>query len=428
MKLLALISIRSLLLLTKFVFLIFAASYLTVNQYADYSIIVYVLTVLIFFSGIEAHSILGRKFSKIKNQTLRNQLLFSHSLIIIMGLFLSLCFFLFAYIFYLDEEKTFLFFLLFTLLIFEVISQELTRYLIYLDKQIHSNIVQLIKGGLWIILLILCFSDFNQNIRLEIIFSIWTLFSLISCIYAAFFCKEIFRYNFIRKFSEFIRRKKLNILKKHVFLTLNQAKIYFFITIVYLVMINTDKFIANIYLDTDSVAPLAFYFNLTNIIPTLIQVGVISVFFNKALDITAKKEIVNIKLLFKKMYFYTGIIYFVSAIFIFLFIDPLLKFVDKEIFLDNKRLLYFYMIGNLFLSLSFINHLFCYGFKKDTALMKLTVIIFIIYAPLSYILMTNFDILGISYAYVIMGFSLCFSKLRVFNLRVKKIEKLLNNN
>lgn len=193
------LSLRLLVLIAKFFFVILLGVYLSLEEVGLYGLLVSTIGYLILLAGFNTYIIANREIVNsdydTRHSIVANQLkLFLISYIVLLP---------FLYYIYdqlnLDKIDFIVFCLLF---ISEHISQEITRLLLSLGKVVESSIVIFIRLGAWCFLVAFLYNYFEAYRYLNLAIASWLSFSFISVIVGWIFLSELsFRKVFEEKFD-----------------------------------------------------------------------------------------------------------------------------------------------------------------------------------------------------------------------------------
>jgi|TARA_R100000049_G_C1943306_1_gene87808 hypothetical protein len=324
------------------------------EEVANYNYVQSVVAFLVISSGMEAYQIINRDI--IHKSGTR---FLSEVTIFFIGYLLSG-----AMIFIFVDGNILSLFWLFPLMVFEHLSQDLFRKLIFFRLQVNASIVLFVRSGLWayIVSCLIFFDIYNFSFH-EIIF-IWSASSFLSVILAAYFMSknEVF----------LAYAGKLSV--KGVF---GGALRIIYLSIPYFVMgvfsripLVSDKVIIREWVDIETVGIYA-------IIVTMCY-GVFSIF--ESLVVSYKipefiNNVDNLDRIRKEVFSYVVsafVVYFFALVFFELFLFEF-KFLGDKISMYREAF-YITFLGVVVLSLGIGPHLYIYALAHDKAVVFMSLL------------------------------------------------------
>ena len=382
------ILLRGLAILGKFALILYIVKFLSLSDLGEYNLIATSVAILLFFIGFEFHAYAGRQYSLEKSN--------SNSEIIYNQLFTHLFIYVFlipiSYLFLTEFVQLKYIFLVYMILVFDHLSQEISRAFVYIKKSIIYNLLFFLKNGGWVYGLIFMNLVFDYQINLFLILKYWLGGSLFS-----FFIGLIF-----------LKRKGL--LSKHridfnwIFKGLKVSFPFFIMSVSFRSIEYSDRFMIEHLLDYEKLGIYSFFFGISAIAGTFvtntIAIQYIPIFIevkNKILDVRS-----NTKSFIRKIF----LIYFILALGVYIFLPVLIKFLDKAELLDYTFLIWFMLINSVFMSLAVIPQNILYALNHDRVLLISAIIAAIVNLIINYITIPMIGlkgaILGTFLAYLIM--------------------------
>ncbi|MBL7859879.1 MAG: polysaccharide biosynthesis C-terminal domain-containing protein [Cyclobacteriaceae bacterium] len=249
------------------------------------------------------------------------------------------------------------------LLFLETINQAFFALFTILQRPTIANITLFFSQGLWIIIVFLLwiitplkFSSFESFL------TAWILSSVIASFYSAYKVNQIYRNNPLDQSIDWSWIKA----------GLSVSLVFFLTTISYKLIEFTDRYVIELHLGTAKLGIYIFFSQIANLINTAINVAVIIILYPRLIESHLKNDMISFQMFKNKMYtrvLALGILIGIAEV---VMIHPLMKFLSKESFAAEVRVLYILICSNIVMNLSFIPHYCLYAFKQDTILLKTT--------------------------------------------------------
>jgi O-antigen/teichoic acid export membrane protein len=346
----------------RLLFIIFIGKNLLIDELALYGLLAATASLVTIFMGAELHNNTNREVIK-SNDEQKFQYIINQAIAVIPSIFITLIALSLYVYFYKLELFTFLFFLL---VLFEYLSQEISRILIALERQVISSLLLFLRTALWIPIVFVDYS-IKGSITLDTIVVYWTTFCFISIIFGSAYIRLGLNshYNYVIETPKW-------------FLQTYRSGVYFFVSAICMRGIVTiDKLLLQEYFDIDFFASYVFYFSLANIPISLAIPLIFSYFYPKLIKNVKIQKIYNNAV--KEAYiisFSLISLFFVASYFM---LPILLDYIGKPEFLDFQYVYYLLLIGTSFNLISKIPHYEIYAHQKDSYLMKINCIGFVIF-------------------------------------------------
>ena len=386
---------------SKFLIVTLMSKYLDVDVFGNYGLITSIITILIFVLGLDFYNFSIRDILKTSNkQDVFNKVLLTIVLYVaVYVLFVLLGYYTFNTVDYIKPYS----FLVISLVITEHLSQEIYRLLIGFKKVLLANILLFFRTVSWSSIIIYYYFN-NTLITIEKIFNLWLLANIITIIYVLILSVKK-NFNLLLKASLDFNwvRKGLRI-----------SSVFFLATISLKSMEYINRFVVDYYMGEELAGVFLFYSNISILITVYINTIVISFELPELIKSVNSPKIEFLLKKFKKSLL---IHIFISSIFIFLIIKPLLHWQNKVEFEKYLPLIFFLVIGVGLMNYSLLYHFKLYIFHKDRSLLKSMVLSAIISLLLTIILTYFSGIYGTATAFVI-------SSILLFFMRYNEVKKM----
>lgn len=375
------LGLRVALLLLKFAFLIYLAKISSISNVGYFTLISSTLALLIFILGFEVHSVLCRKIASEVSLAKRGEILKAHLNIAFVISFVSLILWAFIYGFEFFELPSWYSHKLIFLLIVELFVQEIGRYLLMVERPIIANLVQLIRGAIWMIPVMFIMPSTPILGHMTLIIDYWFLGSCISLILALYGIRSTVTIVGLFDF-------------KGLLFIVWESKVFWVVAVFTQVQLHLDKFIMGGVLGSEKVGVYSFYQGLTNAIQTFIQVAVISILLPKLLRKFSEGDMVGFNATVTEMYKKTIIFLIPLLISVVVILQPLLRITSKEELSDYYLIFFIHLVWSVIISISFIPHMILYAMKKDMVLMLAVILNTLFYIVICYFFTAYWGIYG----------------------------------
>jgi len=356
------LTLRGLVLLSKFLFSIFILKTISVESFGEYSLFVTTVTLGGFLFSWDYYQYVLRKYVNTTLEEEKYALLAYQFFFHFSGFIILLPIFLFTtQIGLISSENLFIFYFI---LLFDNLSQELFRSLITARRSLLGNLILFIRSASWILIIILIsFTSYSYLIDLELILYSWLTGAVISVFLGFIFLK-------LNPFQIITIPKKF----KNIKLALKTSSLFFFGTISFKLFETSGRIISGIYFSTFEVGIFTFYFTIANLLYLIPQAGlfqVISPDLIRQLTISNIEEKKRIILNFSKTLVALVLIIVITITSLF---DVLLDFIGNTSLVAYKHFIYYLLAGVSFFTLSYIPHYWLFSLNRDKEIMKSMVI------------------------------------------------------
>lgn len=348
----AFIRITSLIL--KLIFMLYLAKNFSPNYVGNFNYYFYIITLVAFLFGFNFFTFSTREIvrSDDKLKLIKSQLFYLSIIYFILTPFIYV---IFKYIFLIDNLMIFI---MLSLIIFEMLSNELSRIFIAINKQLFSSTLILIKNGLWGLVLIIFWQYFEQKFIQIYIF--WLIFVLIGVLISFGLLQNLYHDTKIKfkmkKFIWFINGLRIS---SPYFLNAILSKI---------VELSSIFFLAR-YADGIQFGVYTFFISLQGVSLTIVYATSVSIYLPRLLSSYNNKNEFEIltKSMLKSVCTYSTIVFFLSCVFVY----PVLYIIDKSVYWDNLEIYYILGIAFYISNISSFHNAYFYIIKKDMFLFKL---------------------------------------------------------
>lgn len=374
--------IRSTSILFRFLFQIIIINYISTYEYGEYAVFYSTNLLLVFIYGLEFYTFSSRRIigTNINSIFIQNQLFFQILLYLItIPIIISL-----IYFYQLFSKSLIYFFLIY--LFFELISNELFKFLIALEKSIIGNILFLIRNGLPSIVIVI-YTWMYKKIHFEEILLIFIFFSACSTLYGLLN---------IPLFTKHFKIKKI-----WFFYGIKSSFKYYLSGILFLILAYANIYIVKYYCGVVEVGILSYFKSFLSITQAIIYNG-ITIFYLPKLVFSAK----NHKYKEQKKYYYVAkkLTYIFTTISIIIAVTAnyfFNIFTSKKEFYFNFDVMIILALGQFFYSISSVYNLLLFSNNKDLLILNMNILVIIINIMFGILLTIKYGLLGMSIAQLI---------------------------
>jgi len=340
---------------TKFFLFLYLAVKFSPAEVGQFGLVVAVISIGVIFIGGELHYVNSREIAASKITDIRIIITDQLKTHLVFYILLPPLLYVLTLVDFLDGEY---FYVVLGLLICEHISLEIIRFLQFTFQPVLGSFLIFFRNVSWVICL-LVFSELGlMELSITNLLLVWMMFSLCTVLLGLFLIRD---YLINIDYKNFNFRKMKNNLRR---------ALPFFVTALFFALSqNVERFTLKSIIDSESVGVFFFLASLASVLLLVVTYGVnvflaphaINAFRNNSCE--AYGEI-------KKTFIWQTLIFALAAILaaIMLF-DPLLSFVGKDDYIDNKNIFYVMLASNLMLLFSDFTNLDMYVRNMDREMM-----------------------------------------------------------
>lgn len=354
------IGLRALLLLAKFAFIVMLAKSTDASTVGIYALLVTTVSIAICVIGLEIHTFTGREIVSDEGDGSGAGHIQSHFLTLGV-MFVSALPVLFGFILWLDLLGKFNFALFATIVLLEAAGQELGRYLLMLSRPVASNFLQFLRGAAWMPVPTAFLLIKDRPEAIEIILWSWLGGLSVACVFGLWHIRAYL----------VPRRLRLNWIAD-AFLS---ARHYFAVALLTQVQFYADRFVVQYFLGEASVGVLSFYQSFANTMVGFVQTGVISVMLPALLLAAKRGERANENRIRRSMLRWALSLALAISIALAFGMPFLLSQMGKTVYMPALPVFYVLLLGNLTLVCGVVVHLTLYARRRDSELMRASLVV-----------------------------------------------------
>lgn len=339
----------------KFFLFLYLAVKFSPAEVGQFGLVVAIISIGIIFIGGELHYVNSREIAASKITDIRIIITDQLKTHLVFYILVPPLLYVLTLVGFLDDEY---FYIVLGLLICEHISQEIIRFLQFTFQPILGSFLIFFRNVSWVICL-LVFSELAlMELTIANLLLVWMMFSFFTVLLGLFLIRDYLVNVDYKNFN--FRKMKNNLLRA----------LPFFITALFFVLSqNVDRFTLKSIIDSESVGVFFFLASLASVLLLVVTYGVnvflaphaINAFRNNSYG--AYGEI-------KKTFMWQTLIFALVAILVAIMLfDPLLSFVGKDDYIDNKNIFYVMLASNFMLLFSEFTNLDMYVRNMDREMM-----------------------------------------------------------
>lgn len=353
-------ALRALLLLGKFVFIVVLAKWTDTATVGIYALLVTISTIAVYVVGLELHTYTSREIVSDTGHGGAAHVQHHFFALAVMYVIVLPAVFLFMKLLGISGKFSFLLFAI--VLLFEVLAQELGRYLLIMQKAVRSNTLQFIRGAAWMPLAIGFILAGNASSAIDFVLLSWGAGGLASCIFGLWNTR-----------SWLAPRQRLTI--GWFPGAFGSARHYFAVALLTQVQYYSDRFIIQWILGEAQVGVLSFYQSFASTMVAFVQTGVISVLLPQLLLAAKQRDYRGEARIRREMIKWGLFLAIGISAFLAVAMPFLLRYMGNSTYLEQLPLLYMLLVGNVILVTGVVVHLSLYARRKDRQLMRISLVV-----------------------------------------------------
>ena len=276
--------------------------------------------------------------------------------------------------------------------IFEHLSQEIFRMYLAIEKTIFANLIYFLRAGTWSwVLSLFLYFEIVGSVTMLTILSAWFFGALASVVVGLIYLPSIKNF-----FSEPL---DIGWLKK----ALKFSGMILLSTVFLKIIEFSDRYFINYFLSKQDLGVYTFYFQLSNLINVVIFTLFISFLYPKIMRSVLQKD--RLKYEENKRSLNKNILKVVLTFALgYYFILPyILEHLQRPQLRENQLLLLIMLLGVVMINLSYASHYFLITEKRDSLILKITILTATINVILNILLLPIVGIYGSSIALLVSG-------------------------
>lgn len=378
------------------------------DVFGEYSLLVSSISYALIIIGCDFHSF-STRFLVLQDYTYWFSFLKDLLLFYLLSYLVFSLFFFRLFTFNILPQKFLIWF--YVILLFEHLSQEIYRIIILLGNTAHADFLVFLRNGVWVfpVIFYIYNVDMLEDQKIFIVLVGWCTGSVLSFIIGI---------NWILKkipTNQPLLPINWKVLKEGL-----QKSLFFFIgTISFCGITTVDKYLIKIFTNSSEVGVYSFFYMLTIVINTLIEAGIINQILPDLIKIYNKGNLIMFDALYQKMKKKVFISIFIFFSLSTIFINFLIKFLNKNSFLEYISLYYILELTVAIQIIGLIPHYKLFIMKEDSIIVYSTFISFVFFVIVACIITPIYGVYGTALSLLLTFILLLFLK----SFYVRKIIK-----
>ena len=339
----------------KFFLFLYLAVKLSPAEVGQFGLVVAIISIGIIFIGAELHYVNSREIASSKITDIRIIITDQIKTHLVFYILVPPLLYVLTLVDFLDGEY---FFIVLGLLICEHISQEIIRFLQFTFQPVLGSFLIFFRNVSWVICL-LVFSELAlMELSITSVLLVWMMFSFFTVVLGLFLIRDYLVNVDYKNFD--LRQMADNLLRA----------LPFFITALFFVLSqNIERFTLKSIIDSEGVGVFFFLASLASVLLLVVTYGV-NVFFAPHAINAFRNNGYEAYWEIKKQFIWQTLIFTLGAVLVAVnLIDPLLTFVGKGDYIDNKNIFYVMLATNFVLLFSDFTNLDMYVRNMDREMM-----------------------------------------------------------
>lgn len=397
------IALRGTTLASKFLLIFFLAKFLEPKELGLYGLLVATISYAIYLLGFDFYTYTTREVLKrersewgglIKDQGALSLVLY----IIILPL---LCFIFIQG--YLPWPVAGWFFLL---LVMEHLSQELGRLFVAISQQMLASFILFLRSGIWAVA-VTALMYFREDTRqLNIVLGGWALGSLAALLLGIYRLKQLGLGGWSKKVDTQWLAQGLKIAIPLLLATLAVRGLF-----------TLDRYWLADLVNLEVLGAYVLFMGISNALMSFLDAGVFAFIYPALISAHHNKDAQAFRHKLRSLAWQTIVLSVAFSLIALAVIDPLLLWLDKPLYLDNKSLFPWTLLITLLYSLSMIPHYALYAQRQDRPIIQSHIASFILFIPTTWILSLHWPLLavpmGLCIAFAFILFWKCLAFIRL---------------
>lgn len=360
---LATLLIRSIVLVTKFVFIFYLAKITSPENIGAFGLLQASSIIFTYVAGFQINTYISRKIAgndfNIQGLEISQHLIWAF----ILGLvFAPIAMYMLLSVI---GDTSISMILVMVVFILEIVLQEIGRYLLIIFKPISANIFEMIRGVAWIPIFIIWTVMTNMEFSFNSMLIFW-ISSLLCALYYGLYNLGDLKLRIPSLNVNWLKNSIRSSLNNYWIALLNQFQAY------------GDRFIIALLLDVRILGFYLIYLNLASSIQIFAQTGAIGIKMPQLIIDARKTKKDEFKKTLKTILIESAVIGILLTIFLNLSLDMFLTYVNSE-YLEYKNFLLPLCLVYITLVVSQVGQVGLYSLKKDIQILRINIVFMFLY-------------------------------------------------
>lgn len=294
----------------------------------------------------------------------------------------------------------------FILLVLEHLTQEMSRLLIAISEQLLASVMLFLRSGIWAVL-VTGLMFFREDLReLNLVLGGWTIGSFAALILGIYRLKKLDIGGWYKKVDWQWIGKGLKVAIPLLVATLALRGLF-----------TVDRYWFAELANLETLGAYVLFMGISNALISFLDAGVFAFIYPALISAHHNKDATVFRLKLKALIWQTLILSSAFSVVALLIIDPLLAWLNKPLYLDNKYLFPWTLTITLFYSLSMIPHYALYAQGHDRPIIHSHIASLVIFIPSTWLLSQYWPLqavpagLCIAFALILLWKCLAFIRL-----------------
>lgn len=341
---------------SKFVFLFFAARYLSLDEFGEYSLLAASIAYTLYIIGLDFYAFVIREVAGSKPAMQGNYILQQFKLYLLSYILFSLPL---SYLFWSGLLAWHWCLAFYLILLSEHLSQELTRLIVALGHPLKANLVLFIRSAGWVLVVITVFLATPSLGTVKLILTTWFLASTLSMVVGLRMLNQVPWRNILRQPFD----------KHWVFRGLRISAQFLISTLALRFIFIADRYYIQLTDGIEMVGVYALYASFGTALIMFIDAGVVQFVYPRLLAATRDNNYAAFRILMTR--FLTQITTLILAMLATLAftLEHVLQLLDKPEYLSHTASFWWIVAGYSLMALSYIPHYALYALGRDKTLL-----------------------------------------------------------
>lgn len=364
-------ALRGMTLASKFLLIFFLARFLEPAELGMYGLLVATIGYALYLLGLDFYTYATREILKRERNEwgglLRNQAALT---LVLYALFTPMLLLLFV-TGTLPWELAFWFF---ALLVLEHLNQELMRLLIAISEQLSASVVLFLRSGAWAIVMAGLMLLLPQLRTLETILFAWTVGGLAAALLAFWRLRRLGIGGWQSRVDWGWIRQGIKIALPLLIATLALRGLYTF-----------DRYWLQALAGLDVLGAYVLFIGIANAMMSFLDAGVFAFSYPKMITTFQQGKASEFRHELKQLLIQTTVLACLFVIAALLLIDPLLQWLDKPLYIEQKGMFPWILLGAFLFALGMVPHCGLYAQNQDRAIVHSHIVSLIIFIPATWL-------------------------------------------
>lgn len=394
-------TLRGMTLVSKFLLIFFLAKFLQPAEVGLYGLFVATLGYSLYLVGLDFYTYTTREILQ-RNRNEWGGLLYNQVALtfVLYTLFVPFLLLLFA----VDMLPWHLAFWFFVLLVLEHCTQELMRLLITISEQITASLVLFLRSGAWAIIIVALMLVLPELRSLEVILFSWTVGGAVAALLAFLRLHRlgVGGWQEAKVDWSWIKRG-IRIALPLLMATLAVRGLYTF-----------DKYWLQVLAGQEILGAYVLFIGIANALMSFLDAGVFAFSYPTLITTFQQRQASEFKYELKRLLIQTIVLSCLFVVVALLLIDPLLQWLDRPLYIEQKGMFSWVLLGAFIFAIGMVPHYALYAQNQDRPIIQSHIASLIIFFSVTWFFSLHWSYIAIPLGLCIAFFSIALWKLYAF--------------